>query len=68
MKRKFDQITATIRDELHWLRCSKDSTTNYAISSTNVFTMMHRRIYCQCVFVLVRLRVVLIFDQQPVVT
>ena len=29
--------------------------------------MVHRRIYRQCVFVLVRLRVVVIFDQQPVV-
>ena len=49
-------------------RCNKDSTTNSAISSTNVFTMAHCRIYHQCVFVLVRLRVVVIFDQHPVVT
>ena len=49
-------------------RCNKDSTTNTAISSTNVFSIVHRRIYHQCVFVLVRLRVVVIFDQQPVVT
>ena len=47
-------------------RCNKDLTTNSAISSTNVFTMVHRHIYHPCVFTLVRLRVVVIFDQQPV--
>ena len=49
-------------------RCNKDSSTNSAISSTNVFTRVHHRIYHPCVFVLVRLRIVVIFDQQPVVT
>ena len=49
-------------------RCNKDSTKNSAISSTNVFTMTDCRIYHQCVFVLVRLGAVAIFDQQPVVT
>ena len=48
-------------------QCNKDSTTNSAISSTNIFIMVHRHIYHQCVFVLVRLMVVVIFDQQPVV-
>ena len=69
-KRKYDQITAAIRDELNWLPVQKDLTTNSAISSTNVFIKTQRRrpIYHQCVFVLVRLRVVVIFDQQPVVT
>ena len=49
-------------------RCNDDLTTNFAISSANAFMRVHRRIYYQCVFVLVRLRIVVIFDQQPVVT
>ena len=49
-------------------QCNKDSTTNFAISYTNDFTIVHRRIYHQCVFVLMRLRVIVIFDHQPLVT
>ena len=66
-KRKYDQITATIRDELLAASATK-TTINSATSSRSAFTRVHHHIYHQCALVLVRLRVVVIFAQQPVVT
>ena len=49
-------------------RCNKNLITNFPISSTSVIIRVHRHTYHPCVSMLVRLRVIVIFAQQPVVT
>ena len=66
-KHKYDQITATIRHDVHWLPVQQKL--DYKLCNF-MYKCLHqsaRRIYHQCVFVLVRSKVIVIFDQQSLV-
>ena len=51
-KRKYDSITSTLRDDLHWLQCLcvNELTTNCVSSSTNACTSWLRRTCHQWLF------------------